>query len=81
MTRTEKYKSLRYQLEKEKDALAKKLLITANDLTDVHSEIMDIHSDISRSAFDRMMGDPISQFEKISKISKEDWNYESSISD
>ena len=73
MTRTEKYKSLRYQLEKERDALAKKLLITANDLTDIHSEIMDIHSEIARSAFDDMMGDPISHLEKISKIAKGGW--------
>ena len=76
MTRTEKYRDLRYQLKKEKDALARKLVYTANDLVDVHYEIMDIHSDISRSAFDRMMGDPISQLEKISKIAKEDWRYE-----
>lgn len=52
MTRTFKWRHKRVELDAERQRFASSLL-------SVSEEIMKVHSEINRRAFDEMMGDPI----------------------
>ena len=64
MTRTEKWKYKRLKLECDRDILANALLNTSE-------ELMEIHSEIIKNAFNRMMGDPIPKIDEIFKIGEQ----------
>jgi len=63
-TRTFRWRFRRAELDAERQRLATALLNTSE-------ELMKIHSDISKKTFDSMMGDPITQIEKIFKIGEQ----------
>lgn len=63
-TRTFKWKYKRVELDAERSRLSTMLL-------DTGEKLMEIHSDISKRAFDKMMEDPIPKLEEIFKIGEQ----------
>ena len=61
MTRTEKWRYKRVQLDVERQKLATTLL-------NVSEELATLHSEIYSKTFNEMMGNPIPKIEKIFKI-------------
>ena len=57
MNRTHKWRYKRVALDAERESFSKQLL-------DLSEQAMELHSEISRRAFDGMMGDPITQLNK-----------------
>ena len=61
MKRADKWRYKRVQLDAEKQRFATMLL-------NASEELMQVHSDLNRKAFDEMMGNPIEHLEKIWEI-------------
>lgn len=59
-TRTFKWRYKRVELDAERSRLSTMLL-------DTSEELMKIHSDISKRAFDKMMGEPIEELNELQR--------------